>query len=135
MHRERISNPLDARLLVEGVMVAVVRGDAKKPKAAARRVVDGRVIGQGGVAAPLNGADQPADHLRRVIVRAAVHRMHADRRLVLARIVHHAADECRQPVDRQARPPLFLTGAAVLVFPLLTQPGEFDVLKRQLADV
>ena len=78
MHRERISNPLNSRLLVKALRVAVVRGDAEKSKPTTGRVVDGSVIGQGRVAAALNGPDKPANHLRRVIIRAAIHRMHAD---------------------------------------------------------
>jgi hypothetical protein len=76
-----------------------------------------------------------AHHIRGRRIGGIVHRPHRNRRRVLARVIHHLADEGRHAVDGETRPAL--GGALLFVFgpPLPRQAREFQIVQRLVAIV
>ena len=133
IHRQRVRDPLDHDVLVEGVVGGVARVDAEVAEAAEHRVFEGRVIGHLGVAGLLDVADQAVEDLGGLRVGLAVHRHDADAGLVPPGVVHDLAAHAHQLVHRQAGPAFKFPVPAHPLGPLVLQQGEVDIVLPRLA--
>ena len=128
--RKRVRHPFDRQILVEGVVAGVAGVDPEIPEAAGYGEIKGGVIGDFGVRAALDVADQAVQHLRRGRVSIVVDRMDDHPRLVLTRVVDDLPDEGGQAVERQHRPAVQLALAPHPLRPLLAKAGEPQIVQR-----
>ncbi len=102
VHREAVPDPLDDDDLIEGLRRLVFGQDAPVPPTPIRRLFKAGIVGNRGVAVPLDGSYQTAIELRDIPVRFVADRIDLDLRPVLSRLVYHLPNKHRQFVDRQA---------------------------------
>ena len=130
--RERVRNAPNDDVQIERVVVGVIDIDPEIAEAAIDRRLKRSVVGHVGIRHALDVADQPVVNFGRLGVRVAVSGPHADRGLVLARVIHDLPHEGRQAVDRQTRAPFRLAILAHLLGPLLAQARETQIVNRPL---
>ena len=133
--RKRVDDPLDHDVHVERVVKGVVEADAPVAETTRHGALDACVICNVCRRRVFDIADQPVDDLGSLGVRATIDRVHLDRRLVHARVVHHLPDEGGQLVDGEARTPITLALLQDALRPLFIQARKPDIIQRGSAVV
>ncbi|ODJ88483.1 hypothetical protein CODIS_14930 [Candidatus Thiodiazotropha endolucinida] len=97
---EYVRDPLYPQIQLKRIVRRIINPHPPVPVTTRHRMLNPRVIRHLRIRRVLNVPDQSTVNLRRLNIRAIIHRMHLDARPVLPRIIHHLTDKRRHPVDR-----------------------------------